>query len=73
MSDNKPEVEGLVGCTDHGCLFGHPGGMGTNGGCECVKELRPTWLRLKVMKNVRLLRAEIRRLKSVQQRSPEPR
>lgn len=63
MSDNKPEVEGLVGCTDGGCLFGHPGGMHTNGGCECASELRPTWLRLKVMRNVRLLRAEIRRLK----------
>lgn len=27
-----------VGCTDGGCVFGHPGGMHTNGGCECLKE-----------------------------------
>lgn len=26
-----------VGCTDGGCVFGHPGGMHTNGGCEHLK------------------------------------
>ncbi len=25
-----------TGCTDGGCVFGHPGGMHTNGGCKCV-------------------------------------
>jgi len=25
-----------IGCTDHGCIWGHPGGMGTNGGCRCL-------------------------------------
>lgn len=26
-----------IGCTDGGCVFGHPGGMHTNGGCACIK------------------------------------
>lgn len=28
------------GCSDGGCVFGHPGGMHTNGGCHCLDELR---------------------------------
>lgn len=28
-------------CTDHGCMFGHPGGMGTNGGCSIQKFTTP--------------------------------
>lgn len=24
-------------CSDHGCIWGHPGGMGTNGGCQSRK------------------------------------
>jgi hypothetical protein len=24
------------GCSDGGCVFGHPGGMHTNGGCKCI-------------------------------------
>lgn len=24
------------GCGDGGCVFGHPGGMHTNGGCRCL-------------------------------------
>ena len=36
-----------VGCSDRGCVFGHPGGMHTNGGCQHLKtrdssELRRT-------------------------------
>lgn len=27
-----------VGCLDHSCIFGHPGGLGTNGGCGCLKD-----------------------------------
>ena len=27
-----------IGCTDGGCIYGHPGGMHTNGGCNCLKE-----------------------------------
>ena len=26
-----------IGCTDGGCVFGHAGGMHTNGGCACIK------------------------------------
>ena len=28
-----------LGCSDGGCIFGHPGGMHTNGGCHCVPSL----------------------------------
>lgn len=28
------------GCSDGGCVFGHPGGAHTNGGCHCLDELR---------------------------------
>lgn len=24
-----------IGCIDNSCVFGPPGGMGTNGGCRC--------------------------------------
>ena len=27
-----------VGCHDHSCIYGHPGGMGTNGGCGCLND-----------------------------------
>lgn len=27
----------IEGCSDHGCIFGHRVGMGTNGGCQCEK------------------------------------
>ena len=27
------------GCLDHGCVFGHAGGMGTNAGCRCLSRL----------------------------------
>lgn len=29
-----------VGCSNGTCVFGHPGGMHTNGGCHCLDELR---------------------------------
>ena len=25
-----------LACSDGGCIFGHPGGMHTNGGCHCL-------------------------------------
>ena len=28
-----------LGCSDGGCIFGHRGGMHTNGGCHCVPSL----------------------------------
>lgn len=39
------EMFGDVACTDHGCVFGHPGGMGTNGGCQHFKERDLTAMR----------------------------
>lgn len=34
-----------AGCTDGGCVYGHRGGMHTNGGCGCIKETDPIALR----------------------------
>lgn len=30
------------GCGDNSCVFGSPGGMATNGGCRCFKEMART-------------------------------
>lgn len=60
---NRPEISELKGCTDGGCIFGHPGGMHTNGGCGCVKELSRIGERGRQMiRNIRELRKEIRKL-----------
>lgn len=59
----KLNIEGIKGCTDHGCIFGHPGGMGTNGGCHCL-EMRPTAERLRIERNVRLLIRAIQDLRN---------
>lgn len=45
-----PTVEG---CSDHNCIFGHPGGMGTNGGCACEKDIRGHTMRVRFIKNIR--------------------
>ena len=37
-----------AGCADSGCVFGHSGGMGTNGGCECVGQIRDFHARMTV-------------------------
>lgn len=34
MSDDE-----YLGCSDGNCIFGHPGGMHTNGGCHCLPGL----------------------------------
>ena len=31
-----------LNCSDGGCVFGHPGGMHTNGGCQHIKSDRVT-------------------------------
>lgn len=38
-----------LGCSDGGCVFGSPGGMHTNGGCECLKERKPVQMRRYLM------------------------
>lgn len=60
---NRPELPDIKGCTDGGCVFGHPGGMHTNGGCSCLRNLQPVGERLRIMRNIRALRAEIQRLR----------
>ena len=59
----KLNIEGVQGCTDGGCIFGHPGGMHTNGGCHCLRDVRPTTQRLRLMRNVHLLVKEVRQLR----------
>lgn len=52
----------LYGCSDHNCIYGHKGGMGTNGGCRCEKELhRLGQLGKKAARQIRLLRAELKK------------
>ena len=48
----------IQACTDHGCIYGHPGGMGTNGGCKCLYEL-PLDKRRRAEQNIRALRAQL--------------
>lgn len=38
----EPITPEELGCSDHGCIFGHPGGQGTNGGCRCLDDARWT-------------------------------
>ena len=47
-----------LGCTDHGCIWGHPGGMGTNGGCHCLMDDDRATLR-KSQRAVRQLRLDL--------------
>lgn len=37
------------GCSDHGCVFGPRGGMGTNGGCQCLSEVARRSVSAKLM------------------------
>lgn len=56
MSDRK--IEGVEACSNHGCVFGHPGGMGTNGQCHCL-DIRPPDARIRATRNVLALRAAL--------------
>lgn len=38
-----------LGCSDGGCVFGHPGGMHTNGGCQCLQERNQAQMRRQLM------------------------
>ena len=54
----------LYGCTDHNCIYGPEGGMGTNGGCRCEKELQRLGPQgIKAARQIRLLRADNKRLR----------
>ena len=39
-----------IGCSDGSCLYGHPGGLQTNGGCSCLKEHNPAVMRQHAMR-----------------------
>lgn len=45
----------IVGCSNHGCVFGGPKGMGTNGGCHCLDNLDNRFQKAKVRNNIRIL------------------
>lgn len=61
---SKPELPEIQGCTDHSCVFGHPGGMGTNGGCRCI-DIQDQTQRTRVKHNILALRKEIRFLREI--------
>ena len=47
------------GCSDGNCLFGHPGGMHTNGGCRCLRDLDTDHeRRQRVRSGIKALRAK---------------
>ena len=55
----------LYGCSDHGCIYGHPGGMGTNGGCRCRRELQRSGEEgRKAVRQIQLLRDDIKELQA---------
>ncbi len=66
---NMAEIDGMIGCSDHHCDFGHPGGMGTNGGCACMKVV-PQEMRIRIRRNVYLLRKALRERKRYVQHLP---
>lgn len=44
------------GCSDGGCVFGHPGGQHTNGGCHCLDGLHVGVWRTRVRSGILALR-----------------
>ncbi len=52
------KIDGVESCTNHSCVFGHPGGLGTNGQCHCL-DIRPPDARIRATRNVLALRARI--------------
>lgn len=45
-----------AGCGDNSCLWGSPGGMGTNGGCRCAEKGRDAQeLRMELRKAIRVI------------------
>lgn len=49
----------ILSCGDNGCEF-HTPKVGTNGGCRCLKHIRPTSERIEVTRKVRNLRSRLR-------------
>lgn len=67
MSASLNKILG-IGCGDNSCVWGPPGGQGTNGGCQCENVGRPTFsLSTEQMKERMLLRGGIRLLRDLAQ------
>lgn len=49
----EPKKISDMACTNHGCIYGHPGGMGTNGGCHCLAEVRDVDDRMQISAAIR--------------------
>lgn len=49
----------LTGCSDHNCIIAKPKGMGTNGGCQCAKELRRSDVGFKVLRKMAWLESKL--------------
>lgn len=66
MNVRQALFKGFDGCTDHGCVIaGKREGMGTNGGCRCLRNLNQVQLgilssRLQVIAEMELRPAKIR-------------
>lgn len=66
-----------VHCSDGNCIFGHPGGMHTNGGCRCIPTLSESrhWTseeRRSLRDRIKALAAEVRRLRAEAGKAPAP-
>lgn len=57
-------ADDYLGCSDHGCVFGHPGGMGTNGGCNCLDGVRSPIDRVHIRTGIQQLRDKVKRLEN---------
>lgn len=64
MARDPIAVAWNLGCTDHGCVWGHDGGMGTNGGCRCLVDDDRKTLRA-ANRAVRMMRVELAALREV--------
>jgi hypothetical protein len=59
QQERLDEISREFGCSDGGCVFGHPGGMHTNGGCHCARPNATTIEAAQVRAGIRALREEL--------------
>lgn len=50
-------IHGDTGCSSGECVFGHPGGPTTQGGCRCARETDPAVLRRMLFRMAEVARA----------------
>jgi len=48
------------GCQDRGCIFDPPN-QGTNGGCRCLKDVKPSALRIELARKIKLLKEKLQK------------